>query len=80
MFKKPAFAVAVTTLAVILYNILPQFSVNSNIAAFIFIASPFLMLWMVLTILKHGKYDGKELDDKEEWGYQDKSRDQLGMF
>jgi lipopolysaccharide export LptBFGC system permease protein LptF len=80
MLKKPVFAVAVTSIAVILYNILPQFSINSNIAAIIFVASPFLMVWMAYTILKHGKYNGKELADKEEWGYQDKNRDQLGMF
>lgn len=80
MFKKPATAVIITSLAVILYNILPPLTGSFGVAGFIFLASPFLMGWMVYSILKHGKYNGKELDDKEEWGYQDKKRDQLGLF
>jgi multisubunit Na+/H+ antiporter MnhG subunit len=80
MFKKPVFTVSLTTLAVILYNVLPQFSINTTIIAFIFLISPFLMGWMVYTILRYGSYKGKELTDKEEWGYQDKQRDQLGLF
>ena len=80
MLKKPVFAVIITTIAVVLYNILPQLTHSFTLAGIIFIASPFLMGWMVYTILKHGKYNGKELDDKEEWGYQDTSRDQFGMF
>ena len=80
MLKKPAIPVIITTIAVLLYNILPQFTGSFTLAGIIFIASPFLMGWLVYTILKHGKYNGKELGDKEEWGYQDKQRDQLGMF
>ncbi|MBI1780276.1 MAG: hypothetical protein HYR66_02760 [Sphingobacteriales bacterium] len=80
MLKKPAFAVLITTIAVVLYNILPQLTDSFTLAGIIFIASPFLMIWMVYTILRFGKYNGKELDDKEEWGYQDKKRDELGMF
>lgn len=80
MLNKPAFAVAVTTIVMIVYNILPQFTDSFTLAGIIFIASPFLIVWMVYTVLKHGKYNGKELDDKEEWGYQDKQRDELGMF
>lgn len=80
MFKKPATAVIITSLAVVLYNIVPPLTGSFALAGFIFMASPFLMGWMVYSILKHGKYNGKELDDKEEWGYQDKKRDQLGLF
>lgn len=80
MLKKPSFAVVVTTICVILYNILPEFPSAANIAVFIFIASPFLMGWMVYIILRHGKYDGKEFSENEEWGYQDRNRDQLNIF
>lgn len=80
MLKKSAFAVLITTIMVVLYNILPQFTGSFTLAGIIFIASPFLMLWMVYTILRFGKYDSKELADKEGWGYQDTNRDKLGMF
>ncbi|RTL58934.1 MAG: hypothetical protein EKK37_11495 [Sphingobacteriales bacterium] len=80
MLKKPAFAVLITTIAVVLYNILPQLTDSFTLAGFIFIASPFLIGWMVYTILRFGKYNGKELNDKAEWGYQDKQHDELGMF
>lgn len=80
MLKKPAFAVLITTIAVVLYNILPRFTDSFILPGIILITSPFLMGWMVYTILRFGKYNGKELNDKEEWGYQDKRNDELGMF
>ena len=45
-----------------------------------FLFSPVLVAWMVYTVIKYGKYSGKELDEGEEWGYEDKSRDELGFF
>ena len=45
-----------------------------------FILSPILLVWMVVVVLKHGKYNGPELKGGEEWGYQDKARDELGVF
>jgi hypothetical protein len=39
-----------------------------------FLLSPFLVLWMVYSIIKHGVYKGKELEENEEWGYADKER------
>lgn len=44
---------------------------STVIAALIMvIASPFLVVWMVYTVLKHGKYNGPELNSKE-FGYLD---------
>ncbi len=46
----------------------------------IFVASPFLMGWMAYSIIRKGKYAGKELEEDEEWGYADKRKDELGLF
>jgi hypothetical protein len=35
---------------------------------------------MAYTILRFGTYNGKELTPDEEWGYQDKDRDELGVL
>ena len=45
-----------------------------------FMASPLLVIWMVYSVIKFGKYSGKELGEDEEWGYEDKSREELGVF
>ncbi|HET9057657.1 MAG TPA: hypothetical protein VFN30_12505 [Chitinophagaceae bacterium] len=80
MFKNPTFSVTVNTICVILFSLLIEHSLTQNIAFAIFIFFPFLAVWMVYSILRYGKYKGKELTDKEEWGYEDKDRDQLGTF
>jgi hypothetical protein len=39
-----------------------------------------MVLWMVYVVLKYGKFDNKELEADEEWGYCDRSRESLGTF
>jgi hypothetical protein len=53
---------------------------ESGLTTLIFSLSPFIILWIVFSILKHGKYEGKELEEKEEWGYSDKDKNELGVF
>jgi hypothetical protein len=42
-----------------------------------FLLSPFLVAWMVYTVLKKGVYTGRELAENEEWGYSDKDSKDL---
>lgn len=44
--------------------------------ALIFAVSPVLIISMVWVVLKHGKYNGEELEDEQEFGYVD--RPELG--
>jgi len=37
-----------------------------------FSISPFLVVWMAYTIIRYGPYNGRELKEDEEYGYQDK--------
>lgn len=35
---------------------------------------------MVYSVLKYGKYSGKELAEDEEWGYEDTNKEELDTF
>ena len=45
-----------------------------------FMLSPLLILWMAYTIIRYGKYTGRELVEGEEWAYEDKEKDKLGLL
>jgi hypothetical protein len=72
-------AVGLTTLCLIIYILLVVVGYAPG-ATIWFLASPFLVLGMVYIVLKDGRYDYPELAEGEEWGYSDKSKDELGLF
>jgi hypothetical protein len=78
MLRKPSFAVSFVSLILVIYCFLVNN--NSPVAYFIFSISLVLLLWMAYTIIRFGTYNGKELNSDEEWGYQDKNRDELGVL
>jgi len=79
MFRKPIFAVIVVSIVLIVYCVLLNTNAPLSISYFIFSISPFLLIWLAYTVLRFGVYEGKELDE-EEWGYQDKSKDELWVL
>jgi 4-hydroxybenzoate polyprenyltransferase len=50
-----------------------------SLVPWLFIGSPFVLCWMVVSILKDDRQPYPELG-KHEWGYRDKNRDELGLF
>ena len=80
MFKKPSFVVAFVTGVLLLYCILIGFNLLLPIVNVVFAISPFLLLWMCYSIIRYGTYDGKELQQDEEWGYEDKGKEELWVF
>ena len=79
MLRNGKFAVGFVTVYLLVYIELLQFE-NMEIYGFaMLLFAPFLICWMVYTVLKYGKYSGPELGE-EEFGYQDKQKDQLGVF
>lgn len=80
MFTKPFFAVAIVSTILVVYCMLINFAPQSPIIYVIFSASPILCLWVTCTVIRHGIYHGKELADKEEWGYQDKGKEELWIL
>ncbi|MFN8346889.1 MAG: hypothetical protein U0X91_17945 [Spirosomataceae bacterium] len=79
MMSKDVFSAAFVTAYLVIYCELLQFESTKGIAILMFLLSPFLVVWMVYTVLKHGRYDGKELGD-EEFGYQDMDTEELKRF
>jgi hypothetical protein len=71
--KNYKFSTAFVTLYLIVYTIMLRLEVSLSISLLMFSISPFLVLWMVYTILKHAPYNGRELKENEEYGYQDKN-------
>lgn len=68
------------TIYLIIYTLLHQSGASLKLLGAMFLLSPFLVIWMAYTILKFGNYTGRELQENEEWGYQDKNKDELGVF
>ena len=71
MLRSATFATTFVTLYLVIYTILFHTGASSAITSCMFAASPFLVIWMAYTILKYGKYSGPELEENQEWGYQD---------
>lgn len=77
---KPAIVTAIVTAYLVIYYILFNAGVSENIIILLFIASPFMMIWLTVTILKDRQNPTSELPQNEEWGYSDRDRNSLGTF
>jgi hypothetical protein len=72
-------AVIIGTLYFVVFIITLYVPPLFSIAPWLFIGSPFMMIWMAVSVLKDDRYPYPELG-KHEWGYRDKNRDELGLF
>ena len=79
MLHNATFSVWFATIYLFIYWQLLQFENTKDYGIIMFLFSPFVVCWMVYTVLKHGKYSGPELGDQE-FGYQDKQKDELGVL
>lgn len=79
MLRSDKISVTIVTVYLIIYLALLQFEATQAYGVLMLLAAPALLCWMVYTILKYGSYTGPELGDKE-FGYQDRSNDQLGTL
>lgn len=77
MIKNPVFAAIVTSIYLLVYYMLFNAGVNSDFIVAMFLFSPVLMTWLVLTVLKDKRYTIRELASDEEWGYADRDRASL---
>jgi multidrug efflux pump subunit AcrB len=74
--KKDILSVILVTVYLIIYCALLQYESTRKYAMIMFIFSPLLVVGMVYTVLKFGKYNGPPLGDNE-FGYQDKNKNEL---
>ncbi len=80
MLKNPAFAITAVSLYLLVYVVLAQLQFSASVLVSIFSFSPVIVIWMVYTVIRFGSYSGKELQDGEEWGYEDKKKEDLQIF
>lgn len=79
MTPKVVFSVSAVSMYLLTFLIFIYFE-QATIVSWMFAFSPFMIIWMVYTVLRHGVYTGVELQEDEEWGYEDKNREDLGIF
>jgi len=80
MFRSSSFSIAATSIYLLVYLILLNLTVPLELVLLMLTFSPVLILWMVYMVLKYGHYTGRELEDDEEWGYEDRKKEDLGIF
>jgi hypothetical protein len=73
MLRQPNFSVIFVTAYLLLYLI---FLTGGNdrlilMASYQLLFSPLLLVWMTFTVIRYGKFSGRELKDGEEFGYND---------
>jgi hypothetical protein len=74
MLKNPRFAVVSGSVYLLIYCICLSSESFYPLAWFLFSFYPFLLLWVIYTILRPGNYQAGELDG-EEFGYGDRQKD-----
>jgi hypothetical protein len=79
LLRKPLFAVVVVSVSLTVYCTLIGFNILLPVAYFIFALSPVLLLWLVYIVIRFGVYKEEELQVGEEWGYGDKSKNELDV-
>lgn len=77
--KKDIRSIIIASAYLLCYCILLQFNSTRAISFVMLGFAPFVLVWMVYTVLKKGIYEGPELG-KNEFGYSDKRNDELGGF
>lgn len=80
IWQNHRFSVVFVTIYLVIYTLLYQSGASLKVLGTMFLLSPFLVVWMAYTILRYAPYNGRELKEDEEWGYQDKNKDELGIF
>lgn len=80
MFKNSVFAISVVSVYLLIYVVLFQTGMPFKVLLLMYLFSPFLVMWMVITVLRDDRHDDGELAEGHEWGYRDKKREDLGTF
>lgn len=73
-------AVSILTIYLACYIIIFATGYSITLLAAMFLASPFLICWMIYKVLKDDSFKYPALGHNEEWGYLDKDKNDLGLF
>lgn len=72
--------VLIVSVLLILHVLASSANGPAVITRFLFVISPFLLIWMVISVVRSGPYTGKEFEEGEEWGYEDKQKADAGLL
>lgn len=72
MLKHPFIVTLFATIYLLVYVVLLQFNLASNVTWTMFFLSPVLLVLLAYSIIRYGKYSGRELNEDQEWGYSDR--------
>ncbi len=70
----------VATFYLLIYVLLFQAGAPLWLLSLLFLLSPVPVLYMVYQVLANAVYHGKQLEEGEEYGYQDVDKNTLGLF
>ncbi len=71
MVKTPTFAILTVTVYLVFFAVITRLHPVLPLLLVMYAASPLLVIWMVYTVIRYGRYNGKELREGQEWGYED---------
>jgi hypothetical protein len=80
MNRKEKIPVIIVSIYLLVISIYSGLGIASPLGGYLLAIGPVLLIWVVYNVIRHGKYEGKELDPGEEWGYADKKKEELGIF
>lgn len=78
--KRYEIAIVVTTGYLFVYLLLFVAKAPLWTVALMFMLSPAPLIWMAYQILTNARYTGHELEEGEEFGYEDIDKNTLGIF
>lgn len=71
MVKNPIFAILTVTAYLAFFAVITRLLPVLPLLFIMYAISPLLVIWMVYTVIRYGRYNGKELREGQEWGYED---------
>jgi hypothetical protein len=77
MLRKPSFAVFMASLYLLVYYFVFYYGQDTRALLWMFMGAPVVLGWLAYTVIRFGKFEGRELQEHEEWGYSDKQRHEL---
>lgn len=71
MLKSPTFAITTVTAYLVIFVVISRLYPDLSLMLILYSISPLLVIWMVYIAIRYGNYNGRELREGQEWGYED---------
>lgn len=74
MFRRPIFAAWFVSGYLLIYTLLLASGEKTPqaISEVMLLFSPLFLVWMAYSVIRHGQFSGKELEEGQEFGYSDR--------